>query len=179
MSRGFECTSRLEDTPKSRSAQRVPIDALSDLRLRRIFDYWQSKQSPSRLPSRRDIDPSDFRWALGLVCLLDVAHRPLRFRYRLDGSLIASRNGVDMTGRPIDAIDHKPSAGMLHGQFATVVAERAPALHRIATEYGATTTTYERLALPLSDSGQNVAMIMTVAVHSEIEQTQHLRCFFR
>lgn len=179
MSRGFESTNRLEDTPMGRSAQRMPLEGLSDQRLCRVLAYWQSKLTPGRLPGRRDIDPSDFRWALGLVCLLDVEPRPLRFRYRLDGSLIASRNGVDMTGRPIDEIGHKPSAGMLHGQFATVVAEKVPAVHRITTEYGVSTATYERLSLPLSDDRQEVAMIMTVAANTEIEQAQHVRCFFR
>lgn len=162
-----------------RSAQRVPLDGLSDQRLRRVLAYWQSKLTPGCLPGRRHIDPSDFRWALGLVCLLDVEQRPLRFRYRLDGSLIASRNGTDMTGRPIDEIGHKASAGMLHGQFATVVAEKVPAVHRITTEYGISTATYERLSLPLCDDRQDVAMIMTVAANTEIEQTQHVRCFFR
>lgn len=93
--------------------------------------------------------------------------------------MIASRNGVDMTGRSIDALEHKPSAGMLHGQFATVVAERTPALHRITTEYGVSYATYERLSLPLSDDHQDVATIMTVAANLQIEQAQHLNCFFR
>ena len=179
MSRGYESASRLEATPTGRTAQRVPLDGLMDQRLRRVLDYWYSKSGPGCLPGRRDIDPSEFRWALGLVCLLDVEQRPLRFRYRLDGSVIASRNGVDMTGRSIDALEHKPSAGMLHGQFATVVAERLPALHRITTEYSVSYATYERLSLPLSDDRQDVAMIMTVAANPQIEQAQHLNCFFR
>jgi hypothetical protein len=179
MSGGYESASRLEATPTGRTARRVPLDGRTDQRLRRVLDYWYSKSEPACLPGRRDIDPSEFRWALGLVCLLDVEQRPLRFRYRLDGSVIASRNGVDMTGRSIDALEHKPSAGMLHGQFATVVAERAPALHRITTEYGVSYATYERLSLPLSDDRQDVAMIMTVAANPQIEQAQHLNCFFR
>lgn len=179
MSCGYESTSRLEDTPMSRNAHRVPLDAISEQRLQRVLDYWQSKFEPGRLPGRRDIDPSEFRWALGLVCLLDVEQRPLRFRYRLDGSIIASRNGTDMTGRAIDAIEHKPSAGMLHGQFAAIVAERTPAAHRITTEYGIAHTTYERLSLPLSDNGHDVAMIMTVAANMTIEQAAHMHCFFR
>jgi hypothetical protein len=179
MSRGYECNSRTEELPAGRSAQRIPLENLRDQRLFRVLDYWRSKSADGRLPLRRDIDPAEFRWALGLVCLLDVEQRPLRFRYRLDGSVIANRNGNDMTGRAIDAIEHKPSAGMLHGQFATIVAERAPAAHRICTDFGIFGTTYERLALPLSHDGHDVAMIMTVAANMEIEQSQHARCFFR
>jgi hypothetical protein len=179
MSRGYKCSSQTEEAPAGRNAQRIPLESLRDQRLFRFLDYWRSKSTQGRLPLRRDIDPSEFRWALGLVCLLDVQQRPLRFRYRLDGSVIATRNGHDMTGRAIDAIEHKPSAGMLHGQFAAVVAEKAPAAHRIATEYGLAGTTYERLALPLSRDGHDVVMIMTVAAHLEIEQSQHVRCFFR
>ena len=179
MSRGYKCSSQTDELPAGRNAQRIPLENLRDQRLFRFLDYWRSKSAQGRLPLRRDIDPSEFRWALGLVCLLDVEQRPLRFRYRLDGSVIATRNGHDMTGHAIDAIEHKPSAGMLHGQFATVVAEKAPAAHRIATEYGFAGTTYERLALPLSRDGHDVAMIMTVAANMEIEQSQHVRCFFR
>jgi hypothetical protein len=179
MCRGYESASRLEATTTGRTAQRIPLDGLKDPRIRRVLDYWYSKSGSARLPGRRDIDPSEFRWALGLVCLLDVEQRPLRFRYRLDGSVIAARNGVDMTGRSIDAIEHKPSAGMMHGQLAAVVAERAPALHRIATEHGVSLTTYERISLPLADDQQNVGMIMTVTANPEIEQALHLHCFFR
>jgi hypothetical protein len=179
MSWGYECSSVSEELPAGRIARRIPLDNLRDQRLFRVLDYWRSKSAQGRLPLRRDIDPSEFRWALGLVCLLDVEQRPLRFRYRLDGSVIATRNGHDMTGRAIDAIEHKPSAGMLHGQFAAVVAEKAPAAHRICTEHGIFGTTYERVALPLSHDGHDVAMIMTVAANMEIEQSQHVRCFFR
>jgi hypothetical protein len=179
MSWAYECSSATDELPAGRIAQRIPLDNLREQRLFRFLDYWRSKSAQGRLPLRRDIDPSEFRWALGLVCLLDVEQRPLRFRYRLDGSVIATRNGHDMTGRAIDAIEHKPSAGMLHGQFATVVAEKAPAAHRICTEHGIFGTTYERLALPLSHDGHDVSMIMTVAANMEIEQSQHVRCFFR
>jgi hypothetical protein len=160
-------------------AERLSLEEIEDQRLRRMLAYWQSKVAPGRLPDRRDIDPSDFRWALGLVCLLDVEHRPLRFRYRLDGSLIVSRNGLDMTGRPLDEIGSPPQAGMLQGHFGTVVVEKAPVAHRIVTDCAGAPVAYERLSLPLAKDGDEVAMIMTVAANSEIEQTQHIRCFFR
>jgi len=112
---------------------------------------------------RKDIDPLDFPWALGLVCLLDVERYPLTFRYRLDGTTIVERYGADLTGCTIDAVKPEFHAALLRKHFAEVAESGRPALYRISLRYGGQARTYLRLALPLARDGKTVDMIMTIS----------------
>ena len=116
-----------------------------------------------QLPGRKDIDPLDFPWALGLVCLLDVERYPLTFRYRLDGTTIAERYGADLTGQTIDAVKPDFQAALLRRHFAEIVDMGRPTAYRITLRYGGQARTYVRLALPLSRDGKGVDMILTVS----------------
>ena len=102
------------------AATRLSLTEIPSDTLRRMHDYWQGKCRGEQLPGRQDIDPLDFPWALGLVCLLDVERYPLVFRYRLDGTTIAERYGADLTGRTTDAI--KPE---FHARARTAAWPRA------------------------------------------------------
>ena len=75
------------------AATRLSLAEIPSDTLRRMHEYWQGRCRGEQLPGRQDIDPLDFPWALGLVCLLDVERYPLAFRYRLDGTTIAERYG--------------------------------------------------------------------------------------
>ncbi len=142
---------------------RLPLTEIPDETLRRMFEYWQSRGGSGRMPSRADIDPLEFGWALGIVCLLDVERNPLRFRYRVDGSIIADRHGEDLTGRTTDEVRPQFYAAMLREHFSEVVESQRPSLFRIAIRYEGRAKTYLRLALPLSTDGTNVDKILTVS----------------
>lgn len=136
----------------------IPLD-----NLRHMHAYWQSRHVADRLPGRRDIDPVDFPWALGLVCLLDVTYEPLRFRYRLDGSLIADRHGQDFTGRTTDEVRPSSYAQLLRRHFSEVANTRRPSAYRIVIHNGMFGEAYVRLALPLATDGATVDMILTMS----------------
>jgi hypothetical protein len=142
---------------------RLPLSDIEHETLRRMHDYWLSKSQPGQLPGRRDIDPLDFPWALGLVCLLDVERDPIRFRYRLDGTIIADRHGEDFTGRTTDEVRPGFYADMLHKHFCEVLQSRQPSLYRIVIRQDGQTKTYLRLALPLADDGASVSKILTIS----------------
>ena len=142
---------------------RLSLADISHETLRRMYAYWQSKCREGRLPGRRDIDPLDFPWALGLVCLLDIQRNPLTFRYRLDGTTIAERHGADFTGRTTDEIRPDFYAAMLRKHFSEVAETRRATLHRIGLRYAGQAKTYLRLALPLAGDGVTIDMIMTVS----------------
>jgi len=144
-------------------ATRLSLADISHETLQRMHAYWQSKCEGGRLPRRRDIDPLDFPWALGLVCLLDVQRNPLTFRYRLDGTTIAERHGTDFTGRTTDEVRPDFYGAMLRKHFSEVAETRRATLHRISIRYAGQAKTYLRLALPLATDGITVDMIMTVS----------------
>jgi hypothetical protein len=145
------------------TATRLSLADISHETLQRMYDYWQSKCREGRLPGRKDIDPLDFPWALGLVCLLDVQRHPLAFRYRLDGTIIAERHGADFTGRTTDEVKPDFYAALLRKHFSEVAETRRPTLYRITLRHAGQAKTYLRLALPLARDGHNVDMIMTVS----------------
>lgn len=145
------------------AATRLPLAEIGPETIRRMHEYWQSKSRDGRLPSRQDIDPLDFPWALGLVCLIEVERDPLTFRYRLDGTTIAERHGSDFTGRTIDEIKPTFYSAMLRRHFAEIVDGKHPTCYRISYRHGAHAKTYVRLALPLARDGSSVDMILTVS----------------
>jgi hypothetical protein len=145
------------------AATRLPLTEIPSETLRRMYAYWLSKCRGEQLPGRADIDPLDFPWALGLVCLLDVERYPLMFRYRLDGTTIAERYGADLTGRTTDDVRPEFQAALLRRHFAEVAETGRPTAHRISLRYGGQARTYMRLALPLSRDGKSVDMILTIS----------------
>jgi hypothetical protein len=162
-------------------ATRLPLSEVAPDTLRRMLDYWRSKCREGRLPGRRDIDPLEFPWALGLVCLLDVEREPLRFRYRLDGTTIAERHGEDFTGRTTDEVRPDFYAAMLRRHMSEVVDGKLPTCYRISIRYGANARTYVRLALPLARDGVNVDMVLTISdrLPSEIDDDYRSNRSFR
>jgi len=145
------------------AATRLPLAEIPSETLHRMYAYWRSKCRGEQLPARKDIDPLDFPWALGLVCLLDVERYPLTFRYRLDGTTIAERYGADLTGRTTDDVKPDFHAALLRKHFSEVAENGRPSLYRISLRYGGQVRTYMRLALPLAREGNTVDMIMTVS----------------
>lgn len=93
--------------------------------LRRLYAYWDDKRGTREFPGRSDIDPIEMKFALGNISLIDVFHDPLRFRYRLHGSLVTERMGGDMTGKFVDEIP-APGRVFVEGSFRTVVLTRQP-----------------------------------------------------
>lgn len=97
-------------------------------RLRQLVQYWSLKRGGQRMPSRADIDPVDIPRLLPYLRLVDVLREPeIRFRYRLIGTAIVERMGIDITGRYIDeSLFGRHTAKVLAGhQFA--VRERTAA----------------------------------------------------
>jgi len=142
---------------------RMPLTDIEHEALQKMHAYWLSRGQGGLLPRRRDIDPLDFPWALGLVCLLEVEHAPMRFRYRVDGTIIADRHGEDFTGRTTDDVRPIFYADMLRNHFTEVVETRRATLYRIAIRYDERSKTYLRLAMPLADDGMTVNMILTIS----------------
>lgn len=148
-------------------AVRLDLGAMPAGLFAKLLCYWQSKCRDGRLPSRADIDPLDFPQALGRVCLLDVHRDPLQFRFRLDGSIVAEHRGQDMTGRSTDELRPLALANVLRAHYTQVVSDAEPNVHEIRFCQGAESATLKGLALPLSDDGERVTMILACTLGTE------------
>jgi hypothetical protein len=147
------------------AGDRELIDVIENDGLRRLYRYWQDKRAGRRYPSRSDIDPIDFAYVLGWIMLIDVSHDPLKFRFRLYGSELAGRLGVDMTGKYLDQHPQPEWRAYLGRSWADLVEKGEPTHGFFDRVIEQRKRSFESLRLPLSSDGATVDMLV-IAVHA-------------
>ena len=130
-------------------------------KLRRLFGYWDSRRGERAMPARRDLDPVDFAYALPGIVLIDVLHKPLRFRARLVGTMVVTRLGYDLTGHMIDELRDPTYRETILASYREVVAARRPSVVQRDEVAEGRSFRYEVLRLPLSSDGEEIDMLMT------------------
>ena len=128
--------------------------------LRRLFAYWQDKRRGKEFPSRRDLDPREFAFALGHVLLIDVLDNPQRFRFRLHGSVLSFRARYDMTGRMVDELPNDENRNVLLDRCRHLVETKRPCFARSQRIVDGLMYGYEVVWLPLSTDGTKVDMLL-------------------
>ena len=140
--------------------------------LRELFDYWRDLSRENELPARAAIEPAQIpRRALASTMLLDVVHQKttplvIRLRFRLVGTaVVALREGMtprDPTGRYIDEVQFREGAEGPIRFYTTVAIEGRPGFQTAVynPRHPRFRGTYHRLALPLSDDGRRVNMLL-------------------
>lgn len=84
---------------------------ISDSSVRQFMELWLDAHRDGRPPGKEFFDPLRLHFLLGSLSLLEVQREPLRFRYRLVGTDIVQRLGVELTGKWLE--DH-PDPGIRH-----------------------------------------------------------------
>lgn len=137
------------------------IDQIRSPALQRLHADWEARRHGRELPARADFDPLDLRYILGYLNLVEVLRDPLRFRYRLFGTGMAQRIGVEMTGRLVEEYPDPQIADHVHRRYAETMALRRPTvvLHNRVPSNDRTLY-YESLVLPLSSDGVDTDMLM-------------------
>jgi len=138
-----------------------------DLRLANLHRYWLSiHPGPYTLPGRQHFDPIAVPKLLPWIWLADVHRNPLRFKYRLVGTVHGEAGGRDLTGQWLDeghpgfamssACSHFTSAADAHeiGYY------RGPPDYVIKKDY----VLIERLILPLARNGKDVDILLGITV---------------
>lgn len=128
--------------------------------LRRLFDYWLARRGDRSFPARADLDPVEFRFAVGNVTLIDVLYDPLRFRFRLVGSLMAQRMGWDLSGKMVDEIPDLDYRNSVINGFRRVVENRRPNTTLYERDLEGKPRRFEVLRLPLATDGENIDMLL-------------------
>jgi hypothetical protein len=129
----------------------------------RAYAYWQGKLSGRRMPSRKDLEPTEIPELLANIVLVDVSHDPLDFRYRLIGTAIVERIAFDYTGKRFTEIAHQQPGSKVWETAARICEERAPLTSDIPyVGPDQWVRGYRDLYLPLSDDGDRVNMIVGI-----------------
>lgn len=142
-----------------------PEEKLGDLRLVRLWQYWNELSIHGRLPSRGQIDPSQITPVLPWTFLIDVTSSD-GFRYRLVGTRIVQDMGYDMTGQLVSRAYAGPDWDDVARDYRWVISQKRPCLTRNSVMLPATGTAYAytRLLLPLAADGTEVDMLLGAAI---------------
>ena len=147
------------------AARLEPIAAPSHALLQDLHGYWLQKKGDRPAPPRAAIVPEEMpRRLLPHVAILDVIAPPpgFRFRFRLFGTALVRAYGEDLTGRFADKADLGQAGAAIHAQLTELVRDCRPVTARahFVKDSDGRYIEYERVALPLSDDGHAVNMIL-------------------
>ena len=139
------------------------LSTITDDALRRLYQYWNQKRGDRRFPARRDIDPLDFAYVLGWVTLVDVTYNPVRFRFRLYGSELSHRIGLDLTGTYADQHPNREFGAMLQRSWQEVVDRAEPICVRYERVVENRKRPWEALRMPMSADGATIDMLLAAS----------------
>lgn len=132
---------------------------------KQLHQYWLSKHVDGRVPSRSDIDPViDIPHLVKNLILLDARDN---FTYRLVGSEVVERHGMDMTGRVSGTSGRNPKAiGAWQAALKHVSEELRPRLlvSRIGNSDIARNV---MILLPLADPEGRIEMVLVGSFYNE------------
>ena len=132
---------------------------------KQLHNYWLSKHLDGRVPSRRDLDPiMEIPQLAKNLILLDARDS---YRYRVVGTEVAQRHGMDMTGRIAGSSGKNPTAiAEWRAAVDHVASELKPRLlvSRIGTSEIAQNV---MLILPLADREGRIEMILIGSFYNE------------
>ena len=128
--------------------------------LRNLYAYWLAKRGVRIAPSRSAIQ-LDAALRQDIV-LVDVVGDPPRFRYSFCGTRLADYYGENLTGKFLDEIDLGSVSVKMISFLTTIVRECRPQVirARYTKQRDGRRIEFERIALPLSEDGKTVNMIL-------------------
>ncbi len=132
---------------------------IANVRLRRLYDYWDAKRGNRPMPARADIDPVELAWGLGDISLIDVLPDG-DFQWRVDGSNLVAFFGCDMSGRKLSTYPYRGYLEQMRENFRMPVERREPVFQTRKFEDGEHRWNYDTVFLPLSADGRKVDMVM-------------------
>jgi hypothetical protein len=133
--------------------------ALSDVKIRKIYDYWLKKSGDGVLPARRDIDPVDVYDCLSTLMILEVVDGGRDFRIRLAGSQVEEAHDRPLKGLMVGELgaEMKPTLE----RFQAVVQTREPDFRSSSlAAVGRSFIEFDRVALPLAEDGKTVTHLL-------------------
>ncbi len=135
---------------------------IQDLRLKGLYEYWDSKRLNRRAPACVEIDPTEIPDLLGYLNLFEVREDLRDFKVRLNGSAVADMLGQDVTGRWCSEVMSGEDAERCKAAFILCVEEQTPVLAETTLAFcGKPHAGQTLVALPLSEDGSRVDMIIT------------------
>jgi hypothetical protein len=147
-----------------------PRPEFHEKRLDALFSFWEARKKGGAAPARADFDPVEMRAWLGNLMLVDWAQG--KWIYRLYGTAFVEAFRREMTGKSIDELPAEQAA-LLRAEYEKVRIDAAPVWRTYSAQFEHATPdgrqqwqlgqTWERLALPLVDGGNDVSLVLVGA----------------
>lgn len=145
--------------------EEIPVAALEHPLLLGLLHHWEAKRGSRPMPARADFRPEEMQTFLGHIFLVDVENEPRRFRFRLIGTEIVTSYGVELTGQYTDRVHPPAYRAMVERHYGQVAEHARPMVHRMRfSEHPGKIHQLTRLAMPLSDDGSQVNMLMMASI---------------
>jgi hypothetical protein len=128
--------------------------------LKNLYAYWLTKRGSRIAPPRSAVQLDAA--LIPDIALLDVVGDLPRFRFSFCGTRLADDYGEDLTGKFFDEIDLGSVSAQTNSFLTTIVRECRPQVvrARYAKHRDGRRVEFERVALPLSEDGKTVNMIL-------------------
>lgn len=114
------------------------------------------------MPSRAQVDPSEMRFVLSHLMLIDVMQPASKFRVRLQGTEVAWWLGTDLTGKMLDELRPPDLRSLIGERFVQCIAFRAPFYKAGRHLINGLPRLLSTLILPLSADDRNVDKLLVV-----------------
>lgn len=135
-------------------------DQIRQPKLVQLYDYWQSKRRGRRYPSRADIDPTEMKFILGNIDLVEIAYDPIVFTFRLSGSVIDRNEGFNMQGKTLDDYPLPEHREAIKQTYLEALHSGEPHYEEIDRVADDKLRRYGRLILPLSEDDKVIDMFL-------------------
>lgn len=146
----------------------APLSALSHPEHVWIHDYWLARKPEDGLPSRRDIDPTDFPRLLPRIAVIACEEKDgrIRYRYRLAGTEIVTRAGRDPTGKYFEDLYQGDYLATAMALYDDLRASKQPHFSERVFPIGdgESYLRYDRLILPLASDHQTIDQFLLLIV---------------
>ena len=141
---------------------------------KRLYTYWDSRRQGRKMPSRRDIDPTDIWPLLPNIHMSDWFTGPDRIRYRLAGTELVASIGREISGRWLAEFHTHPSdLEETLSLYRKVAATAEPVFgSTIATNLRVGVDHFEWVLCPLSENGTEVTNF--IGLEDYISQRRYL-----
>jgi hypothetical protein len=140
----------------------TPRSEIPDPLLQGVYDYWDRTRGERRMPSRAQVDPSEMRFVLSHLMLIDVMQPASKFRVRLQGTEVAWWLGTDLTGKMLDELRPPDLRSLIGERFVQCIAFRAPFYKAGRHLINGLPRLLSTLILPLSADDRNVDKLLVV-----------------
>jgi hypothetical protein len=145
------------------TSTQLPLGELAPADFDFLYRLWLAKRGQRLAPARAEFDPAELRAMLPRLLLIDVAHDPPDFRYRLAGTLTYELHGQELTGKSITALKPPEFVATLWHDLRELVARAEPQLVQLDfTNQEGYHRAYHVLRLPLSSDGKTIDMILVL-----------------